>query len=194
MRLLQRAASGAAVLVLLSACGTATEQGIAPVETTPTPKPTPSATITAETPTPSATATPAQGDVIDYRPGGDTTLGLMMATPEDAKKLAGAPADFVDFIAAAIETNAKQEGCDETITTNVSIVDPKGWAAGSVTGCGGFRTIWKGSEDGWDVAWSGQDLPTCARLGELKAPVAIVAGAVDRAQCLDGSDIKDYAG
>jgi hypothetical protein len=187
------AVAATACAALLGGCGSATEQGVIPVQTTSTPTAAASGAGDPSASTSPSTDVPATKT--DFRSHGDASLGLVMTKPADAKNLTGTSTDFIAYMTAAITSNqAAEANCQESVTTNVTVFDPAGWAAGSVTGCDNARVIWGKSDLSWEQIWRGSDLPACAELRALKVPADIVAAAVESAECLESGRIVAYAG
>lgn len=135
-------------LVLTSGCGSATDG----------------------TRTTGVSSTPSVSTVIRF--DGD---GLAVRRPGDAAKLADAPEDFRQFIAGRIDAvvESGEEGCPPPAIT-VDVYDPKGFASGSFTSCGGYAIIWKKENGIWQEILGGQDYWPCADLRKHDVPRSVV--------------------
>jgi hypothetical protein len=124
------------------------------------------------TTTPSPTQTTGSSTLIDY--GED---GVVVAVPEDGKRLVGAPKDFKAFIVAELarQQAAKDDVCTEDPELRVERIDVRGWAAGGVTirQCGGTGALWVRAKGAWKTVWSDQTLPECSVLEKYDFPASI---------------------
>jgi hypothetical protein len=134
----------------------------------------PSATRTTPGPSTSTTKEPAvgPGTFIDYEAVDED--GVTISRAADASRLAGAPGDFKNYVAALVEKQAAAgvEGCTEAPQIKVTQIDTGGWARGSyvIPGCGGSAALWARSGGAWTQAWTGQSLVDCATLERYRFP------------------------
>jgi hypothetical protein len=155
-----------ALVMLLSACGSATKPG--------------------STLTPSAASAGPKADKngwITYgtRPDTETSgpHGAEIKSQDDLRKLKGAPADFVTFVGkelkrlSAIPTAADIRECDGLAATiEVDRFHPEGFAVGSVWACadGGAPVIWTRGQSGWKQALDSAGAEDCADLRKIRLP------------------------
>ncbi|MEO6472660.1 MAG: hypothetical protein ABIR57_11845 [Aeromicrobium sp.] len=150
----------ALVAISLAGCGDNAKK-TAPTPTVQTTKPTPTA---------------AQPTFVDYAPD-----GVAITKPSEVDKLVGAPQDFIDFIAAEMQTKYKSEDAPCTYSIGVMNIDPSGFASGSFSACSGANLYWAKVEGKWKEAFGTQmEGPPCTDLKKYRFPIR-VAGKT----CLD---------
>ena len=141
-----------------------------------------------------ATSTPSaqpKSEVIEYTDNPDAGVGVEIKKVADVNQLKGAPEDFKQFIAGII---ASQEGMgfpdkECPFSVGVDVIDPSGFARGSMFSCGGAAFIWAKRDGLWQQIWGGQDHPECEELTKFSVPKSM---GFD--QCWDGKDVIDYKG
>lgn len=133
-------------------------------------------------PTPAVTPTPAP--LLTF----DPTLSI--ETTGDLSELAGAPQDFVDFVASML---GAADTC--SVTVGVDAVDPAGWAVGFWEACGGAATIWKRTDVGWVEVAGSQDLWSCDDLEAAKVPPELLTSRTGKPSlCYDTDGTQPYDG
>lgn len=111
-------------------------------------------------------------------------------TESDLDWLAGAPQDFIDFVASMLEP----PGDCRTVVT-VDEVQAAGWALGAVEGCGGAVVIWQRSDQGWGDALASQDALACDDLAMAGVPPALLAGSDGSpSMCAGENGMQFYVG
>jgi hypothetical protein len=116
--------------------------------------------------------------------------GVILRKASDVKKLKGTPADFQQFMAGVIDTDAHWGSIDKQCPTTISVekYDTSGYALGGIGDCGGAVLMWGKHEGIWQQVWGGQDIPACNDLKKFKIPNS-VAGK----QCWDGKKAVTYS-
>ena len=106
----------------------------------------------------------------------------------DIENLAGAPTDFKTYLHQEYAKDSKDDGTDSQCHATILIaqLDPRGWADGSVSDCGGANVYWAKVNGAWKLAFGSQEeAPRCADLKKYAFPVAIGGSS-----CLDNSSKK----
>ena len=124
-------------------------------------------------------------DVVDY---GKEPIVLRAAS--DVRKLTGAPDGFKQFIAGV--TDATTSGIDPEgecpPQVEVSVIVPKGFAAGAIRACNGAAHIWAKKNGVWQQIWAGQSDPDCAAMKSNDVP-EVIAGE----QCWADGELVPYS-
>lgn len=119
-------------------------------------------------------------DQADPRPTAPVTFGkegIAVKRPADVLKLEGTPDDFQQFIAGRLDeaVSTRDPEFPECVpTVSVYVYDPKGFASGSRTDCGGYAIIWAKKGGVWREVWGGQDLAACSELKAKHVPPSVV--------------------
>jgi len=106
----------------------------------------------------------------------------------DIENLAGAPTDFKAYLHKEYAKDTKDDGTDSQChaTILVTQLDPRGWATGSISDCGGANVYWAKVNGAWKLAFGSQEeAPRCADLRKYAFPVAVGGSS-----CLDNSSKK----
>lgn len=101
--------------------------------------------------------------------------GVELRSPRDVAKLRNAPEGFRQYMAGRIDELVQadfEKECPPVVRVNV--IDPEGFATGSINGCGGYALIWKNVDGVWQQVLGGQDYWRCTDLRKHEVPVSVV--------------------
>lgn len=117
--------------------------------------------------------------------------GVPLFVSADAAKLAGAPKDFQEFMAAKVRSAIEFDdgSCDEPAVYSVTALADTGFAAGELSQCGVQNIVWARRANHWGQVWAGAGEPPCARLKKYAVPRGL-AGQT----CTEDGESKLYRG
>ncbi len=109
--------------------------------------------------------------------GSRSYLGTFVTSSSDAAtKLAGFPADFVEFAGTTADQLQASADCpDAAVGVTVDYVVDDTWAVGAVNQCGGYVALWGNKDGQWKELLGTQDEWTCPDLKRLGVPQGIVS-------------------
>lgn len=137
--------------------------------------------IPAESPTTTA-------ELLSYTKGGSP--GVEVQSSADAQELAGAPADFQEFVGTLADDLAQESTCEDGfVGVTVQVVRTDGFARGGVNDCGGYAALWVKVDGTWQEVAGSQDVWECVVLEDRAIP-SDVAGT----ECYDPetNDVRTY--
>ncbi|GAA4819601.1 hypothetical protein GCM10025786_28750 [Nocardioides caeni] len=128
---------------------------------------------------------PRGGSIVDFNPPAEVDGS------GDVSALDELPQDFRDFVAARArelyDDVAGDPDCGDRNLTFVTVdrYDPRGYASGEVTGCGGAMVVWARTSGAWQEVAGFQGLQSCDPLREAEVPADFFA---EEFPCLEPGD------
>lgn len=160
-----------AVLVACAACQSDPKSA-------PPAQPTPTDSAPPATADPSTQPTGAPTTPVDFTDGG-VGPGVEIADPAALAGLEATSADFRAFIAGTLTQLQGSNDCAANPAIYVEVYDPRGYARGGVSVCGGFEAYWAVVDGAWKEVVGTQSDPPCQPLEALRFPLAVVGPTCD---------------